>query len=157
MEKQTSARVSSIASRILKMEPETKTFPLQTDYNSLLHDAKTLAASALGQDEHAGQQAETFVDRLHREYRELDERTRKLQDFVDKGMPGVNDDQQKDLLECQLETMRVYRSILNMRLNKLPHYGSLRAVASESEPEPGQPREIGGHDHIRDGDPPFGG
>lgn len=37
----------------------------------------------------------------------------------------------------------------------LPVPGSKAPMASE--PKPGEPVETGGHDHIRDGDPPFDG
>lgn len=55
MNKETSSRVSSIASTILSCEPTTAPATPE-EYNSLLAIAKTLAGSALSQDETPGQE-----------------------------------------------------------------------------------------------------
>lgn len=171
MEKQTSARVSSIAGRLqhigadtirllVHREDGTATAPDHAPtLANLVDDIHALAGSALGQDEHKGQEPENFYDRLLREEAELSGRIDALTLFAQRGFPGVKDEQ-RELLECQLETMRVYRSILKMRLHTIPepdrNQGKLR-LASESEPELDEPREIGGHDPDRDGPISFGG
>lgn len=63
--------------------------------------------------------AETFLDRLNTEKRKLDERTAKLQDFMNS--PRVNDvsQYQFDLLTTQLAAMKLYSNILHERLKDL--------------------------------------
>ena len=61
MDKETSSRVSSIAGTILNSEPATDNVPA-TQYNYLLDQAKTLAGSALSQDETPGQMVSRSSD-----------------------------------------------------------------------------------------------
>jgi hypothetical protein len=169
MDKETSARVSTIAANVLDLEPFTvDTIPASV-YNGLLTDAKSLAGSCMSQDETPGQFAEeTWIDRLHREFEELQARLQKLSGFLIRGAPGISDEQ-RELLNCQQDAMRLYHAVLKMRLKDLPAPTKDQhalPLASESrttarqddvEREFGEPVETGGHDEDRDGPIPFTG
>lgn len=156
MDKETSARVSTIAAGILDSKPVIEDGISARDYNHLLEAAKTLAGSCMSQDEHPGQEPENFYDRLKRERAQLSGRIDALNLMTQRGFPGVADDQQRELLECQLETMRVYYSILGMRLKHIAEpdrmQGKLRLASTT---DPSEPVEVGGHDIDRDGPLPF--
>lgn len=158
MNKETSPGVSSIASRHMHISAGYIQGLTPEGAIDLAQDVRTLAASALGQDEHKGQEPETFVDRLHREFSELQERLQKLHAFLIRGAPGVRDDQ-RELLDMQLDAMRLYHAVLKLRISTLPERAS---VASEPKPELSDDEDVavietGGHDIDRDGPVPFGG
>jgi hypothetical protein len=152
MHKQTSARVSSLAGKhqhvsagyIGGLNPDALT--------EFAGDVRTLAASALGQDEHAGQEPETFYDRLVRERDELESRLTKLTNYLGAGAAGASDEQ-RQLLDVQSHAMTVYLRVLSMRLNLLPKPD--KAQQKLPLASIGEPVEIGGHDDDRDGPIPF--
>jgi hypothetical protein len=162
MDKETSSRVSSIASEILHQSLRPAQ-PTPADYDALMGKAKTLAASCLSQDEHKGQQPTTFLDRLKREHAGLSGRIDALTLFFDRGAPDIDDDQ-RELLRAQLSTMKLYLHILDMRLLKL-NTGSIEQSAPVASPpaklpegyELGELREIQNADEDRDGPAPFNG
>jgi hypothetical protein len=155
MHKETSPGVSSIAARHMNISAGYIGGLTPEGHIDLAQDVRTLAASALGQDEHRGQEPETFVDRLHREFNELQDRLQKLSAFLIRGAPGVKDDQ-RELLNMQLDAMRLYHAVLKLRLLDLPPPNKDQGkLALASEENIGEPVQTGGHDHVRDGDPDF--
>lgn len=159
MDKETSSRVSSIAAHILKLEPFQPTSDVDAeDYNILLDQAKTLAGSALSQDETPGQTTApgNFIDRLKNEHDELTTRVNALKYFLihNHGGPSLT---QRALLDVQLLTMGIYQRILKMRLDDLDDEPARSKPPVASERAIGEPVEIGGHDQDRDGPVPFDG
>lgn len=125
--KQTSSTVSAIAAAMLNLTRSELTAIANEDdgaktIDGFLKEIKTLAGSALSQDETpAGSTSdpETFKDRLERERADLAGRYAKLQKFLDVGTPGVEDEIQKDLLNAQAAAMGTYLTILDARLKLL--------------------------------------
>lgn len=126
MDKETSAQVSSIASEILHTTapitagPDTggMQFIERRLYDDLLAKAKTLAGSALSQDETPGRQPTTFLDRLKMEHAHLSGALDALTIFIGRDMPGASP-HQRDLLTVQHSAMTVYLRVLQMRLTNL--------------------------------------
>jgi hypothetical protein len=124
MDKETSSRVSSIASTILSLNPVDNTTDVDgDDYNVLLDQAKILAGSCLSQDETPGQFPTSdgkpgFIDRLKMEHAHLSGALDTLTIFIGHDMPGVSP-YQRDLLTVQHSAMTVYLRVLQMRLTNL--------------------------------------
>jgi len=120
MDKETSSRVSSLAAQYLHFgSQDFNAIRSDTDAeDKLATDIRTLAASALAQDETPGQEPATFLDRLNAEHGQLIERRRKLVDFLARGAPGASNEH-KMLLDVQVSTMTVYQRVLELRLNDL--------------------------------------
>lgn len=130
MDRETSARVSTIASRILNMdsapsepgEAGADNLIAVEDYNSLLENAKIVAGSALVQDRTFGQEAPTFLDRVKTEHANLAEKHEALTLFLDRlnsgADPGVSP-AHRSLLELQKSSMGIYRRVLEMRIEDL--------------------------------------
>lgn len=163
MNKETSSEISTLASAILRLPAASLSNnfkPTPDDYNNLLTDARKLAGSALSQDETPGQAPETFHDRLQREFYELQERVQKLTQFLIVGAPGVSNDQ-RELLDMQLDAMKIYHAVLKMRLAGpepgAKHYPEDFNNLNVASAELGEPVETGGHDEDRDGPIPFNG
>ncbi len=87
----------------------------------------------------------SFLDRLKAEQRELADRLRKLTDFLNGDMDGV-DQIQRERLGQQKMAMTEYLAILNARIENIEHAARLDEG----------PREVGGHDPVRDGPVKFG-
>ncbi len=151
MDRETSSRVSSIASAVLQLLRD------NPDHNSVSlsrEDAQALAGSCLSQDETAGQEPADFVDRLKREREDLAGKVSKLGNFIDRGAPGVEDDH-RELLHVQHSAMTSYLKILDMRLSKLNETPIRSRPGVASDPPFEEPVEVGGHDEDRDGPIPF--
>jgi hypothetical protein len=161
MVKETSSAISTLASHVLQMDPTTATSVSDTQFNQLLRSAKTLAGSALSQDETPGQEPETFLHRLKRERANLSGKLDALTLFLRTHVPSVSATQ-RHLLDSQHAAMTLYLKTLDLRLEDLalqprPITDVQDRVASATMPELGEPKETGGHDEDRDGPVPFGG
>lgn len=118
MNKETSSRVSTIAARIMREQPTELQQVQPGSYNTLLAEAKTLAASCMSQDEHPGQAPRhepSLVDRLLTEREALQEKHEKLLLFLDGGATGASA-MQRHLLSLQLCAMTNYGDALDRRL-----------------------------------------
>jgi hypothetical protein len=113
MDRETSARVSSIAARLLEWAKDPNDLDDQT-----LADIKSVAASVLSQDETPGQEPSTFLDRLKIEHAHLTGKHDALTLFLSHATPNVSDEQ-RALLELQLGAMGLYRRLLELRLANL--------------------------------------
>lgn len=122
MNKQTSSRVSSIAARLINFDvndaQELRIVGTSDDITEFCSDVRTLAASALGQDETPGQAipiADNLHMRLQRERDDLDRRLGKLIDFLNRGAPGTTP-RHKAMLDEQNRLMSELLAILDERL-----------------------------------------
>jgi hypothetical protein len=116
MNKETSSRISHIAGVIMNAKADGNETP--DDFARLLQDAKRLAGSCMSQDETAGQEPKTFIDRLKDERAALDERVTKLATFMTNGAPGTTP-LHKEMLGRQLIAMSEYLVVLDERLTDL--------------------------------------
>lgn len=133
MNKQTSGDVSSVAAHILAMKPAQGTAPSPNQYNSLLANAKTVAGSALSQDETKGNEPRNFLDRLLTERDELKSKRDALAKFLGTGeTPASLTNHHHELLTSQLQAMSLYLTILNLRLADLG--AETPTVASDQPP-----------------------
>lgn len=173
--KETSSRVSSIAATILSCEPATSP-TTQDEYNSLLAIAKTLAGSALSQDETPGQAGKIGSHGIHPAPEEFSS-TEIAAD------PILHFFHYAHLPPTLQSTSRWFANLAWNIVTNLPRNAE-RAVALrklleakdaavranlpgppdfhtnkrlDAEPELGEPVETGGHDEDRDGPVPFGG
>lgn len=122
MDRETSSRVSSIASNILQREPAQGIASPEANvsaYNSLLADAKILAGSCLSQDETTGQEPIDFIGRLKHERAQLSDRLDKLTNFIASEGFRKLAQVQKELLEAQRIHMGEYLHVLDTRLADL--------------------------------------
>lgn len=154
MDKETSSRVSTIASRLIHTTADTVIGAAQTVGKAadFADEIQTLAASALSQDETPGQEPANFTHRLQREYAHLSGKLDALNIFLARGAPGLSDDQ-RELLNCQYSAMNIYYSILGLRLKNLETAEPSTPVASTLEL--GEPVEIQHANEDRDGPVPF--
>lgn len=117
--KETSSSVSSLAAHVLAMEPSTDTTViLSARFNALLENAKTLAGSALSQDETPGQgtkPAGDFLSRLKDEREELDARLRALNSYLTHN-PEHPTPRHRQMLQAQAGHMSEYLAVLDERL-----------------------------------------
>lgn len=115
MHKETTGRVSSIASRIMHMKANDLDNPLA--YGSLLSDARILAASCLSQDETPGQEKPTgdFHTRLKDEREDLDRRLIALNSYLTHN-PGHPNPRHNAMLTEQARLMSELLAILDERL-----------------------------------------
>lgn len=154
MDRETSSRVSSIASEVLRTKPLdlNGTSNAQPLFNKLLDHAKILAGSCLSQDQTPGQEPLNFLARLKREREDLADKVSRLGNFIDRGSPGVEDDH-RELLHIQHSAMTSYLKILDLRLAIFGTFANGPRAASD--PPFDEPVEVGGHDEDRDGPVPF--
>jgi len=61
----------------------------------------------------------TFIDRLKTERKDLNAKTVGLQTFFDQGKHRAIQENQSDLLSIQLDAMKVYLKILDLRISTL--------------------------------------
>lgn len=118
--KETSSRVSTIASDVLRTQPLTANHGnLVPLFNKLLEHAKTLAGSCMSQDETPGKEPLDFLGRLHVERNDLAEKLGKLTTFLAgdsfRRLPAI----QRELLEAQRIHMSEYLAVLDARLADL--------------------------------------
>lgn len=124
MDKETSAHVSSIASRFLNLKPTDLVELIDSrepdDLAEFCTDIRTLAGSALSQDQTPGQDKlpDDFLGRLKREHAELSGRRDALTLFLGREHPEVSE-KQIELLGNQASAMSVYRNILKQRIDDL--------------------------------------
>jgi len=114
--KETSPRVSSIAAGILRMKPMTVSPDREPvrEFNDLLEKAKTVAGSALSQDETPGQQelVTNFFTRLKDEREDLDWRLAALNSYGTRN-PGHPNPHHHEMLKRQAGHMNEYLAVLD--------------------------------------------
>lgn len=126
MNKETSSRVSSIAARLVHVNAETIRIVGTNGSNGpsdlahptpekLAEDIRTLAASALGQDEHAGQDKPDFFTRLKDERDDLDRRLAALNSYLTHN-PGHPSPAHAEMLKRQAVSMSELLAILDERI-----------------------------------------
>lgn len=122
MDKETSARVSSIASGLLDFRRDDFLAIADSRDNEKIdlhcESVRTLAGTALVQDQTAGQKPTTFHDRLKIEHANLVGKHDALTLFMSRENPDVTPTQ-RALLELQKDAMGLYRRVLEMRLANL--------------------------------------
>lgn len=124
MDKETSSRVSGLAAAYMQVTGEKLVRMTADDMEGTANDIRTLAGSALSQDQTPGQvtgkAGESFIDRLNREAAELSGRIDALSLFIQRGRMATGVSKlQWAMLTVQLDAMRAYQRILNLRLADL--------------------------------------
>lgn len=123
MNKQTSSGVSTLAASILAMQPAPEGEEIDgIDYNTLLDHAKTLAGSAMSQDETPGQATpehaevkDDFLTRLKGERADLDARLSALTSKLQHN-PGFPNPHHNDMLVRQAKLMSELLAVLDERI-----------------------------------------
>lgn len=172
MNKETSSRVSSIAAEILQIEPPVAGDAISAgSYNLLLEKAQTVAGSALVQDETPGQSKQAHgIHPAPAEFSEAQIASDPVLHFFHYAHlpPQLQFTSRRffelayfivDTVPRTAERTVALRKLLEakdaaVRAN-LPAPKLSGETARPTEPELGEPREIGGHDEDRDGPVPF--
>lgn len=123
MDKETSARVSTIAAGLTNFRPP--------DFIEIVDSAdpdkvaehcanvRALAGTALVQDRTLGQQPAGFLDRVKAEHANLAAKHDALTLFLDRETPDDISPAHRSLLELQKSSMGIYRRVLEMRIEDL--------------------------------------
>lgn len=119
MDEETSARIGRLAGDYLNITTAELTGLSPEAAATRADEIKAIAGSALTQTPgQATPEPETFRTRLFREFADTETRLGKLSVYLTTGAPDLSDEQ-RELLYIQRDAMRVYHSILKMRINAL--------------------------------------
>ena len=122
MDKETSARVSTIASGLTNFRPPDLVAIVDSQdpdrLNTFCANVRALAGTALVQDRTAGQGPIDFLDRLKLEHANLVGRHDALTLFLSRENSHISA-VQRSLLELQKDAMSIYRRVLEVRLEDL--------------------------------------
>ena len=123
MNKETSSRVSSIASRYLNYsvgDLRDDAGQPEDHIQTVCDEIQTLAGSALSQDETPGHEPapQDFFTRLKLEYAQLSGMLDALSLFLGRDHPEISDDQMA-LLRAQHSIMLAYKYVLKLRITDI--------------------------------------